>query len=531
MVKIIEIVKKDLKEYYRESTTFKIVLFSPIIIIAIFGLIFGRGIPSSINLPMKIAICSMEENLPKGFIQNLKQETWVQVEEIEGSKDCDEAVKNSISEGKYKGGISIPSGFTYDIINGNRSYVHVYIDNSLIGVEGILRGYLWRVIQKYSEGFKEDPIAGAKNELFNVSLRLKSIKESISYSQSLENFTSNAEDLNKDVQNIDTKSYSNDINSTSAKLENAKNQIDSTNNEIESFRGNIQGYIKELQDIKADLINYDNKTVQTKNSLEKIYNSTCNYEGFPPAPESIEACDQLSSAIQELEQTHQDLQQKIQKTDSMIHDLEESDAKLKDRQNMLLQMKKDVEDSQSSLERVNNDFSYLDNMKTKTKNFSDQLDSYAGNIKKEEVKMKSELGTFSDDINELLMGISILPLNPIDIDIRNTFEGRSFLDFVIPSLITLLAMFTPIFLASTTIIAEKNSGTLTRNLLTPVSLSNFICGKITSIILIGLAELSVILLIGVIAFNISVPNLVPQLIACIVDILFHCNRHVHRNMV
>jgi ABC-2 type transport system permease protein len=514
MIRLIEIVKKDLKEYYRESTTFKIVLFSPLIIITVFGLIFSSGVPSTINLPMKIAVCSMEENLPEGFIKNLKEEKWVQVEEIEEYKDCDKAVKDSVSAGLYKGGISIPEGFTANVINGNRSNLNIYIDNSLIGVEGILRGYLWRVIQKYSENFKEDPMTNLKNEFFNLSLQLKEIENSLSFSQPIKNFESDAEELNTNLQNIDTEEYNKNIETTNTKLENAKIQIDSTYNEIENFRKDIQLYIKELEDVKTDLINYDEMILETKNALETLYNNTCD-TGFPLFPDVAEVCDQIYSSIQELEQIHQELQQRVQSIDKMINDLKQADNDLKEKQIMLLQMKKDLEDSQKSLEYASDDITYLDNMKVQTKDFFEQIDSYSENVKEEETKMKNEINTFNNNINELLIGASILPLNPIEIDVRNTFESMSFLDLVIPSLIALLAMFTPLFLASTTIISEKNSGTLKRNLLTPTSLSTFICGKIVSIILVGLAELIAILLIGVLAFNIYVPSFIPQLIAFI----------------
>jgi len=517
-MKVVEVIKKDLKEYYRESMTFKIVLFSPIMIIAVFGLIFSGGVPSTINLPVKIAICSMD-SLPKGFIQAIRQEKWVQVEELEGYKNCDEVIKNNISIGNYKGGIAVPEDFVASVISGNKSYLHVYVDNSLVGVEGIIRGYLWRVLQEYSQNFKEDPMTAIKSEFFNVSLRLKNIKDSISLSQPIKDFKSNAEDISASIEDIDTQAYNNDIRATNSKLDNAKTQIDSTYNEIESFRKNIQVYTNELKGVKTDLINYDNKTVETKNVLEILYNGTC-IVSVPQFPDTMEACDQINSTIQELNQVHQDLQQKIQKIDTMVHDLEQADANLRDRENTLIAMKRDVEDSQRTLGNVGNNLTYLDTMKNKTRSFSNQIDSYSDSVGKEEAKMKSELGNFSDNINEILIGMSVLPLNPIQIETRDIFSGLSFLDFIIPSLITLLAMFSSLFLSCTTIIAERNSGTLTRNLLTPISLSNFICGKILSIILVGLAQLSAILLIGFFAFHIFIPNLIPQLILCIILSLF-----------
>ena len=130
MQRVLEIIRKDLKEYYRESMTFKLVILSPILIIAIFGLIFSEGVPSTINLPVSIAICSMDESLPSGFVQSLQGEKWVQVEEITG--DCERAVPGNITNGRFKGGVVIAPDFMENVVSGNESYMDIYVDNSLV---------------------------------------------------------------------------------------------------------------------------------------------------------------------------------------------------------------------------------------------------------------------------------------------------------------------------------------------------------------------------------------------------------------
>ncbi len=519
MVKMLEIVKKDLKEYYRESMTFKIVLLSPILIIVVFGLIFSGGVPQTINLPVKIAVCSMDSNLPSGFIESLKQEKWVQVEDIKGYDNCDETVKQNIAAGIYKGGITVPEGFTASVISGNKSYLNVYVDNSLVGVESIIRGYLWKALKEYSQSFSQDPIASIKKEFFSASLRLKSISDSISLSQQIKDFKSNADTINSGMQSFDTQSYKKQIDSTSSNLNDAKGQIDLIYSDMKKFRTNIKSYIAELNSTRAELVKYDSETVQAKNALESLYNVTCTSK-VPLFPDVMEACDQVSSSIAQLDQAHHDIQSKIAKIDSMMNELQQAYVELGNREASLTIMKADIESSQTSLSGVSGNMTFLDALKSKTKNFNEQIYSYSDDVKKNETAMKSELGNFSDSINEMLMGASVIPLNPIEVESKNTFDNMSFLDFIMPSLITLLAMFSALFLSCTTIIYERTSGTLTRNLLTPLSLSNFILGKVTSIVLVGFAELSTILLIGFFAFHIFIPLMIPQLIVCVIVSLF-----------
>ena len=517
-MKMLNIIKKDLKEYYRESMTFKTVLLSPIIIIIIFGIIFSSGVPSTINMPMKISICSADEDLPDGFVDSLKEEKWVQLEEIKGYDNCDEIVNQSISAGKYKGGITIPEGFTSSVINGNRTYLRVYADNSLVGVEEMLKGYMWRVIQKYSDNFKDDPVASVKGEFSDLSERLNDLKRSISILEPMKSFEYNARDLNLNIQKINASSYISSVRETENQLQNSKIQIDGTYNEMTEFRNNIQTYITELRGVRSDLIEYDNKTLETKNSLKALYNLSCNTD-VPVFPDVEEGCSELETSILELEQTHQELQDRMKRVDSLIIELQQADKDLEKKQGDLLVMKANVEKSQQTLQQASSSLSELEEMKNKSENFSEQIDSYSANASRQEREMKSELGTFSDNINEVLLGMNSLPLSPIEVEVRNTFD-MSFLEFLIPSLITMLAMFTALFMSSTTIVTEKNSGTLTRNMLTPVTLPVFMIGKILSIIIVGLAELSVILLLGFFAFNIHVPYLLPQFIGCLMLSLF-----------
>jgi len=519
MVKIFKIVKKDMQEFYRESNTFKIVTLSPIAIIIIFGFIFARGVPSSINLPMRIGLCALDESVPADFIESLTEESWVQIEEVESENEqenCENAVKTEISRGYYKGGIVIPSNFMSDIRNGNQTNVRVYIDNSLVRVEWILRGYFWRAIQQYSEGLMEDPAELMDTQLSGISSEIGNMKDSISYSESIGGLKQKIDDLNADVQAIDTESYTESTSNMITELDDVDAEMDSTNTEITNIRGDISGYITDLEDTKTSLEYYDTRVLDAKEMLEEVHNSTCDFGGFPPPPDTIQMCSDLETTIDDLETTHQDIQDNIGLIDSMITDLEETDASLQTKQQTISEIKTDISSSKDELVTMNTEMVYLDNMKTNTQSFAEDFVAYSDDVTEEEAELKTKLGVFESNVNDVLLAASLATQNPINIDTMDMFEGRSFLDFMMPTLIGFLAMFISIFLSSTTIISEKKSGTLRRNLLTPLSLSSFITGKVLSIILIGLIEISVLVLVGALLYGIVFPTLLWQFVASVV---------------
>ena len=513
MQRIFEIIRKDLKEYYRESMTFKLVILSPILIIAIFGLIFSEGVPSTINLPVSIAICSMDEGLPSGFVQSLQGEKWVQVEEISG--DCERSVPGNITNGRFKGGVVIAPDFMENVVSGNESYMDIYVDNSLVGVDSIIRGYLWKVLQEYSGTFVDDPLSVMKSEFYEASASMRSIGDSLSLSDPIEGLKSNVDDITSGLLGFDTDSYIKQVQEMKQQLASASSQVDGTQAEIHDARTNIADYREQIIVVRADLVEYDSQVVDARDALAGIYAISCD-TGVPLFPDMAEACDDVENAIAELNAAHNDLQARINDIDEMNEELGETDAALAEKEQSLLETKNQINAAQSDLSEMEGGLNQLDEIRNDTEEFSSSIDTYQSDAMGEEAGARTKLYNFSDSINSLLLGMTTLPLSPVEVSVKNVFEDFSFLDFIIPSLITFLIMFSSLFLSSTTIIAERKSGTLTRNLLTPTSLASFMTGKIMSVIIVGVAEIGALLLIGNLAFGVALPGLLPQLAICIV---------------
>lgn len=509
-MKIFQLIKKDFKEFYRESTTFKIVTLSPILIIFILGIVFSKGMPETINLPMKIGICSDGADIPNDLVGTLKAENWVDIEEVETDNSCEPVIKESVMNGNLKGGIVIPEGFLLNFEEGESSTVRIFVDNSLVGIDGIIRGYFWRVIQKYSEGFKDDPSGSIQSDLSNSREDLSEIRNSIKFSSGMSEINANVQKLNEDVQSIDVTSQKSDISSSRSQLQTISNQIDSTITEIQETRNDIQNYKTTLHEIRQDLVDYDQQIIDTKDTLETVYSAFCGSidpMAPPPPPGEEDTCGDIEQAIDDLDDTHNDLQAKIALVDSTIADLEETDKDLAQKQSDLQKMKGDVDSSETKLVQMSASIDDMIQMQQDSQGFAEDFAEFEKEYSERQNEMSMALGSFDSNLAEAALKMSLSGINPIDIDMVDTFEGRTFLDFMMPILISFLAMFIPTFLASTTIIAEKSSGTLTRNMLTPISLATIIGGKMLSIIFVGFIEIMVVMIIGIAFYGITMSSL------------------------
>ena len=190
------------------------------------------------------------------------------------------------------------------------------------------------------------------------------------------------------------------------------------------------------------------------------------------------------------------------------------------KQTELREMKEYVDSSEQKLGGMGDSMDDIVQMQQDSQQFADSFNTFEKDFSERQQGMTATLDSLSSNMEAAALKMSLMGMNPIDIDIVDTFEGRSFLDFMMPTLLTFLTMFIPIFLASTTIIAEKNSGTLRRNLLTPLPLPVLIGGKMLSIILVGMIEIMAIMAIGVVFYGITMSSLYAGFLLSILLSLF-----------
>ena len=354
-----------------------------------------------------------------------------------------------------------------------------------------------------------------KSEFYEASASMKSIGDSLSLSEPIEGLKSNVDDITSGLLGFDTDSYIGQVQEMKQQLATASAQVDGTQAEIHDARTNIAEYRSQIAVVRADLVDYDNEVVDARDALAGIYEISCN-TGVPLFPDMAEACSDVEDAITELDAAHNDLQNRINDLDNMNAELAETDASLAEKEQSLQDTKNQINAAQSDLSEMEGGLNQLDDIRDNTEEFSSSIDTYQSDAMDEEAGAKTKLYNFSDSINSLLLGMTTLPLSPVEVSVKNVFEDFSFLDFIMPSLITFLIMFSSLFLSSTTIIAERKSGTLTRNLLTPTSLASFMTGKIMSVIIVGAAEIGALLLIGNLVFGVALPSLLPQLAVCII---------------
>lgn len=146
------------------------------------------------------------------------------------------------------------------------------------------------------------------------------------------------------------------------------------------------------------------------------------------------------------------------------------------------------------------------------------LDSSAESISSESETVSASLNDLDNQIKNLIQELEDIRVtevgkivSPIETEIHSVSEDSKNLDYLFPTLLSLMVMFAGIVLASILVIKEKKSRARFRNFITPTSNITFILAMYFSALIILLFQFAVLLSGLIIVAEASISHLLPNL--------------------
>src|SRR3989344_2111329 len=166
-MKIIKLVKKDLRLLRRDKKTLLMAIIVPIFILYLTGLIFGQSSSEGFKGSINVGLCNLDSeaqnNLPLGSFE---------LKEIEGP-NCDKDAELAVSKGKLKAVIIIPKGFSENIEQGHGSELRLIVDNSKPQTALVIVDSVKAAIQEINEKIGTEFINEAWKSLKLLNTNLK----------------------------------------------------------------------------------------------------------------------------------------------------------------------------------------------------------------------------------------------------------------------------------------------------------------------------------------------------------------------
>lgn len=524
------VVKKDLKVYIRHRKTLMLIFIAPVLIMVLIGSVFSGASEGGVR-DVKLGVGGGSEQ-GKKIIEELNSSKMFII--IDENTTDPAVIEEGVRKGRYSAGIFIPEDETQSL--------KLFLDNSRVQIAPVILTVFVSTTEKMSYELTFGFISKLWKNLKQMEEELKPLKEGVvMINRSIVGLNSDTKKALSSMDEIDVES----LNGSISRMKNSLGQmrtdllqsaedINATRQELRDLDGNVSSIQNDTAELRDDLkLVVDNidaadasmQDVQTQ--LHLTYNLTCSFDP------SIQQCVSMALAIRQLRDTralmlertgriralHNNLVTISQKSAELHEKLEKTDIKLQ-------KMQESISNYTSELSNINENITSMESAVISLKNVKNQSAVVSSNMEKLAAEMINSSSALTSDIDrtglfigEVIARSPAVIAAPIKLDREPVFKGRSYLDFLMPGIISIVLMFISFLLASITIVQERSKKTLIRTLLTPLSLGMFLFEKTAALIIISFLQGIILIVVAFVFYGILIPT--DQLVSLFLVILVY----------
>ncbi len=437
------ITKKNLKLLVRAKSSALIVVFAPLLIILILGLLFGNTDSYSIIVGVQAGSFTEDVN---SFISTLEENNGFTVVKYESLETC----INDIKMGNVHTCISLPESFAIE--SNNQKEITFHVDPSRMNMVKVVQETIKEKFeiksQQLSEGLTQNILTKLSNTNSRISgekSRISSIKEkssaAVSGSESAKASLSSI-DLSSPAAEYDTAvlgAFSSDmndrLNTSRSLLSDVKDSVDdselnvSAREEIEELLENADNSLREMSELMAGT----------------GVNSSAGTAGSGFAA--------VSTLVQ--------------------------------------QMQVDVESIRNKLTAAADSVSSgVTTLSTISANINEGISALGG--------LEQSLNEISAELEGQKVTEAGVIAQPIMVKVEEVSGGKTKLSYLFPALLVLVIMFASLLLGTTLVMMEKNSPAFVRNFFLPIKKVTFIVATYLTTLILILVQVIIILAISLI---------------------------------
>jgi len=537
IMKFVSAVMKELLEISHDRTMLLVLLAFPVIIMLFMGSSFRsmeiNGLPIGVVGPQNSSFSVM-------LLNGLNESKAFKISSFESETDAFNQFKN----GQLKAIIIVPQDFEGTLSKGNGSKIRILVDNSDLALEQAVLAAMTSVVQASSADITKTYVSGAWKELGALNDSAGALAGEISASrakiaQTKANLIQIRAGMN-DSDVADLEASLDDASSSMALLRDSLAEqkaslinasagntalLDQTDYFLMNATQALNSSITTVKDAHDKLVNQTNGLNQTANQL-----------GFAISGlETIKSTvsDNITAAALELD--IMGLQSLRNSTLSQIDDARNETLELEGLQTTLngfglsLQNYSGQVDSArgsgnnsamlAALDNADMQISALNGSFSSAKLSIGKLKATMGQVK----GMMADIETTLDDalnqtasVDNLIASLQKtvteqtakdpnMIASPLAIELQDQYVRVSYVDFLMPQVISISLLFSCFLLSSISLVREKTRNTIIRALMMPFGLINMVLGKILSLVLLSIGQVALVLLVALLIFGVKPP--------------------------
>lgn len=510
------VLKKDLLTYSRHKKTLLLIFIAPVLIMILIGSVFSGADDKGLT-NVKLGVGGDLE-YGNQMIEDLNNSNMF-ILIMEDTNDS-EVIKEGVRRGKYSAGIFIPG-------NENET-LRLYLDNSRVQIAPIISTVFITTTEKMSYELTFGFISKLWTNLGVMESQLIPLKDGILL------INGSISDLNRSTQNVlvsmDSINVSN-LNESVAIMKHTMElmqkdlnrtafDISVTQAEIHELDRNVTSIYEDSTELRDDLKfvidsidSADVSLLSIQTTLEATYDSTC------VNPENAQ-CVSLANTIQQIKDSRALLLERtghirslynnlanVAQTSSQLHEkLNLTELRLQSMQESITNYDGEISNIYGNITDIESAIYTLGEVNNQSKGVSIQMNGLASELAKSTASLASDIDQTKNVLDEVISTSPGFIAAPVKLEKESVFIGRSYLDFLMPGIISIVLMFISFLLASITIVQERSKKTLIRTLLTPISLEGFLFEKTAALILIAFLQGFILIVIAYLFYGIVIPT-------------------------
>jgi ABC-2 type transport system permease protein len=482
-------IEKDSKQFFRERRTLVLLFAAPIIVILILGGVFGRT--SAEIGGTEIGLCDMDNSsISTLFVSGIKNSS--KVTDYSGKEECDYLVEKDVTGGRLAAAIVIPEGLQRGIEKGESQNITVFIDNSRIQTAPSIEAFMKAAIQETGQKIGTEFILRVWGRLDGAANELDGLLDDVNESRdrafvirgSLQETADTLEAINLTV---------------------VENELVSANSTIIDVLESLDYVEANLTEIESDFAQYDYELNQSESELVYVNNTISNISfGIAEVKSGINCSDPFFAAyclsLDSLESTlapaRISIGERITRIRNAREGLAEANLTIQEFRRNIMDAREGAGDAETRIENMQEFLYGIERSRDASLGTIYEVNSSVNELIEKSYELEDIIVQSSAQIREITSRTPESVVSPILLSANYPFGRRTFFDFLLPSLLPMIVMFVSLFLAATSLVREKNGGTLRRIELSQVNPLEYTAKKVISYTVVLIPEAVLLILVA-----------------------------------
>jgi ABC-type multidrug transport system permease subunit/uncharacterized protein YoxC len=509
---------KDLRIYQRQRKTLALMVLTPVLIMLIVGSVFAGGAERGLK-NVRLGVTGVQTREGALIVESLSKEGMFTIEELNVTPSEMDAL---VSQGIYSAGIVLPENQTTPL--------RLYLDDSKLQIAPVISSVFLTLTEKLSF---EITLAFIE-ELWTSLQKMKAQMDPLANEVRRVNATIN--EINADAEEIQGSMNALDINGLRNSLREMGRALDDMERDLGQSRIDLNGTREELRELNTsvgdisaesselrdemkvvvDSINSTNQALlELQSELQEVYNTTCgNLTALDPRCITIQQSIQqinftrnlLLNRTSRITRFYENLNRVAERSAQLQGTLSKIDVRLERMDSSIASYLNRIDDLRQEIMPIEEAVTELEDIRQRSTATFREVNRLTREINRNADELVAALEESKETLEEVVARPPTAVVSPIVWEKVRVFEGKSYLEFLLPGITAIVLMFVCLLLASITIVQEKSGGTLVRTLLSPIRLHDILLGKIVAILVISLFQAMIIMGIARFVYGIGIPT-------------------------